>query len=244
MICREQHFPLCLQMYFSFLPKRMLCRTFHKGTKQGCPWGDIRGRDQRLARGVFTTVRDGSVIGSDFYNCLFKTEKWSKKKKDGLVTDRQQTHKLFLEIDWLRHWESEYFHTMGPLTVSCHFITAWPPRNQNEGAEERAERRLNMPNQRPENPGNDYCIAYSHVWKGAVMVRHLQLPGSKRGRGETAAVNFVCTGFHPPILLHLRRPNLSPQSRCFFFCFFPSLIGPQWHRDLQKTWLSKQHSVW
>lgn len=48
---------------------------------------------------------------------------------------------------------------------------------------------------------NYYCTAHSHVWKGMVMVCHLQLLGSNIGVGGIAVANFICTGFspnHPP----------------------------------------------
>lgn len=71
----------------------------------------------------------------------------------------------------------------------------------------RAELHLNMPNRCRVDPENYYRTAHSHVWRGVVMVCHLQLLGSDRGMGRPAVANFVCTGF----FFFPLQPNLSPR---------------------------------
>lgn len=92
--------------------------------------------------------------------------------------------------------------SMGPkgMQDSCWGMTEWGVREQSC---------IYMPNQCRLNLENYYCRAHSHVWKGVVMVCHLQLLGSNRGMGGAAVANFICTGFFPS-------PNLSPWSFRFF----------------------------
>lgn len=129
---------------------------------------------------------------------------------------------------------------MGPLTAGrCFDLSGIRMRRRN--AEQGSVLICRV--RAPATPGVICAQLTATSGKGAATLRRLQLPGSSRGRAEPAAVNLVCTGFLPrPLLPPPPTKSLASALLVCFFVFFslPSSIGPQWHRDLQKTWLREQ----